>query len=51
MKIGSLEITPISDGFFKMPPQYFGQDDWGDHVGWDDPERRGVLPQRDGPLR
>ncbi len=31
MKLGSLDITPLSDGFFKMPPAYFGQDDWGRH--------------------
>jgi glyoxylase-like metal-dependent hydrolase (beta-lactamase superfamily II) len=32
VKLGSLDITPISDGFFKMPPSYFGQEDWGQHA-------------------
>ena len=31
MRVGTLDVTPVSDGFFKMPPQYFGAEDWGVH--------------------
>jgi glyoxylase-like metal-dependent hydrolase (beta-lactamase superfamily II) len=31
MRVGDLEVTPVSDGFFKMPPAYFGVEDWGVH--------------------
>jgi len=32
VRLGSLDITPISDGFFKLPPAYFSQEDWGRHA-------------------
>lgn len=32
MRVGTLELTPLSDGYFKMPPTYFGVDDWGQHA-------------------
>jgi glyoxylase-like metal-dependent hydrolase (beta-lactamase superfamily II) len=32
VKIGELDVTAISDGFFKAPPAYFGQEDWGRHA-------------------
>jgi glyoxylase-like metal-dependent hydrolase (beta-lactamase superfamily II) len=31
MRLGEIEVIPVSDGFFKMPPTYFGVDDWGVH--------------------
>ena len=31
MQLGEIEVIPVSDGFFKMPPTYFGVDDWGVH--------------------
>lgn len=31
MQIGDLQLTPMSDGWFKMPPSYFDQEDWGVH--------------------
>ena len=32
MRIGEIDVTPLSDGFFNMPPEYFGETaDWGPH--------------------
>jgi glyoxylase-like metal-dependent hydrolase (beta-lactamase superfamily II) len=31
VQLGELDITPLSDGYFKMPSTYFGVDDWGVH--------------------
>ena len=32
MRIGEIEVTPVSDGFFNMPPMYFGENaDFGPH--------------------
>lgn len=44
MRLGELDITPVSDGHFKMPPQYFGQDDWGAHAGLAGPDGMLEIP-------
>ena len=44
MRIGSLDVTPISDGFFKMPPAYFGVDDWGQHASLAGPDGMLEVP-------
>jgi len=44
VKLGSLDITPISDGFFKMPPAYFGADDWGVHADLAGPDGMLEVP-------
>ncbi|MBA3653205.1 MAG: MBL fold metallo-hydrolase [Actinobacteria bacterium] len=32
MRIGEIDVTPFSDGFFSMPPAYFGESaDWEPH--------------------
>jgi glyoxylase-like metal-dependent hydrolase (beta-lactamase superfamily II) len=31
VKVGDLEVTPVSDGTAKMPPQYFVNSDWSAH--------------------
>jgi glyoxylase-like metal-dependent hydrolase (beta-lactamase superfamily II) len=44
VKIGHLDVTPISDGFFKMPPSYFGIEDWGVHAGLAGPDGNLEVP-------
>lgn len=44
MNIGSLDITPISDGYFKLPPFYFGQEDWGRHADLAGPDGNIEIP-------
>ena len=39
-----MSITPISDGFFKMPPTYFGIDDWGVHASLAGPDGMIEIP-------
>lgn len=31
LRIGDLEVTPLSDGWSKLPPTYFDNADWGPH--------------------
>ena len=31
MKVGEIEITPMSDGFVRLPPEYFRNADWSVH--------------------
>lgn len=38
MRVGSLDVTPISDGVVRLPQQYFAQADWELHKGMLSPE-------------
>ena len=31
MRVGDLEVIPVSDGTCKLPPQYFVNADWSAH--------------------
>lgn len=44
MRIGEIDVTPISDGFFKMPPSYFGAQDWGRHASMAGPDGMLEVP-------
>ena len=56
MRIGEIEVTPLSDGALKMPPQYFGEAaDWGPHQALLGPDGNIEVPIgcfliRTGPL-
>lgn len=44
MKIGEMEVTPISDGEAKMPPGYFPNADWSTHQALLNEEGVLVIP-------
>jgi glyoxylase-like metal-dependent hydrolase (beta-lactamase superfamily II) len=44
MRVGDIEVTPLSDGTFKMPQQYFGGADWSAHQALLGPDGTMELP-------
>ncbi len=45
VRIGEIEVTPLSDGHFDMPPSYFGENaDWEPHKGLLNDDGNLVVP-------
>jgi glyoxylase-like metal-dependent hydrolase (beta-lactamase superfamily II) len=45
VRIGEIDVTPLSDGFFNMPPAYFGENaDWEPHKALLNDEGNLVVP-------